>query len=92
MKVKPGPLVLEATYWGDERKRAFDILIDGRKIATQELEALKPGQFIDIDYPVPEALTHGKASVVVRFQPHTGHTAGPVFGVRLFTPAKGATV
>ena len=92
MKVKPGPLVLEATYWGDERKRAFDILIDGQKIATQELEALKPGQFIDIDYPVPEALTHGKASVVVRFQPHTGHTAGPVFGVRLFTPAKGATV
>ncbi|NIJ32144.1 glycoside hydrolase family 127 protein [Sphingomonas oligoaromativorans] len=92
MKVKPGPLVLEATYWGDERKRAFDILIDGQKIATQELEALKPGQFIDIDYPVPEALTRGKASVVVRFQPHTGHTAGPVFGVRLFTPAKGATV
>lgn len=92
MKVKPGPLVLEATYWGDERKRAFDILIDGQKIATQELEALKPGQFIDIDYPVPEALTRGKASVVVRFQPHTGHTAGPVFGVRLFTPAKGAMV
>jgi hypothetical protein len=88
MKVKPGPLVLEATYWGDERKRAFDILIDGQKIATQELEAIKPGQFIDIDYPVPEALTRGKASVIVRFQPHTGHSAGPVFGVRLFTPAR----
>ena len=92
MKVKPGPLVLEATYWGDERKRAFDILVDGQKIATQELEALKPGQFIDVDYPVPEALTRGKASVTIRFQPHTGHTAGPVFGVRLFTPAKAPTV
>ena len=92
MKVKPGPLVLEATYWGDERKRAFDILVDGQKIATQELEALKPGQFIDVDYPVPEALTRGKASVTIRFQPHTGHTAGPVFGVRLFTPAKPPTV
>jgi len=23
--------------------------------------------------------------VVVRFDPETGHTAGPVFGVRLFT-------
>jgi len=92
MKVKPGPLVLEATYWGDERKRAFDILVDGQKIATQELEALKPGQFIDVDYPVPEALTRGKASVTIRFQPHTGHTAGPVFGVRLFTPAKAPSV
>jgi len=90
MKVKPGPLMLEATYWGDERKRAFDILVDGQKIATQELEALKPGQFIDIDYPVPETLTRGKNSVTIRFQPHTGHTAGPVFGVRLFTPKAAA--
>ena len=85
MKVKPGPLVLEATYWGDERKRAFDILVDGTVVATQVLEAQKPGEFIDIDYPVPDALTRGKAHVMVRFQPHQGHTAGPVFGVRLFT-------
>ena len=90
MKGKPGPRMREATYWGDERKRAFDILVDGQKIATQELEALKPGQFIDIDYPVPETLTRGKSSVTIRFQPHTGHTAGPVFGVRLFTPKAAA--
>jgi len=91
MKVKPGPLVLEATYWGDERKRAFDILVDGQKVATQELEALQPGRFIDIDYPVPERLTRGKESVTVRFEPHAGHTAGPVFGVRLFTPKASAS-
>ena len=87
MKVRPGPLVLEATYWGDERKRAFDILVDGRKIATQTLEANQPGAFFDVDYAVPSALTTGKSSVVVRFEPHTGVTAGPIFGVRLFVPA-----
>ncbi|WP_454886737.1 beta-L-arabinofuranosidase domain-containing protein [Sphingomonas oryzagri] len=92
MAVKPGPLMLEATYWGDERKRAFDILIDGQKVATQELEALKPGEFVDIDYAVPETMTRGKKTVMVRFQPHTGHTAGPVFGVRLFTPKATPTV
>ncbi|WP_313790156.1 glycoside hydrolase family 127 protein [Sphingomonas oryzagri] len=92
MNVKPGPLVLEATYWGDERKRVFDILIDGQKVATQELEAIKPGEFVDIDYAVPEAMTRGKTSVMVRFQPHAGHTAGPVFGVRLFTPKDTPTV
>jgi DUF1680 family protein len=92
MSVKPGPLVLEATYWGDERKRAFDILIDGQTVATQELEAPRPGEFVDIDYPVPEAATRGKTSVMVRFQPHAGHTAGPVFGVRLFTPKATPTV
>ncbi|MBU3079520.1 glycoside hydrolase family 127 protein [Sphingomonas sp. XMGL2] len=90
MKVKPGALVLQATYWGEERNRAFDILVDGQRIATQTLEAEKPGEFVDIDYPVPEAATRGKGDVVIRFQPHTGHTAGPVFGVRLFTPAVAA--
>ncbi|HET8611270.1 MAG TPA: beta-L-arabinofuranosidase domain-containing protein [Sphingomonas sp.] len=90
MKAKPGPLVLEATYWGDERNRLFDILVDGKKIATQTLDSLKPGEFVDVDYPVPEALTRGKSSVTVRFQPHEGHSAGPVFGVRLFTPKAAA--
>jgi hypothetical protein len=92
MKAKPGPLVLEATYWGDERSRVFDILVDGNKIATQSLDSLKPGEFVDVDYTVPEELTRGKTSLIVRFQPHDGHSAGPVFGVRLFTPSKAPTI
>ncbi|MEH3121971.1 MAG: glycoside hydrolase family 127 protein [Sphingomonas phyllosphaerae] len=90
MAVKPGPLVLQATYWGDERKRTFDILVDNQRIATQTLDADKPGSFFDVDYPVPEALTKGKTKVKVRFVPHDKNSAGPVFGVRLFT-AKPAT-
>src|SRR3546814_3230798 len=63
MKVKPGPLVLQATYWGDERPRAFDILIDGERIATQRLGHDAPGKFFDVEYPVPAALpTIGRAS------------------------------
>lgn len=91
MAVKPGPLILQATYWGDERPRNFDILVDNQRIATQTLNADKPGAFFDVDYPVPEALTKGKSKVKVRFVPHDKNTAGPVFGVRLFTarPARG---
>ena len=85
MKVKPGPLVLQASYWGDERPRSFDILIDGQKLTTQKLGHDRPGEFIDIDTPVPEALTRGKKAVRVKFVPHDRNTAGPVFGVRLFT-------
>jgi hypothetical protein len=85
MKVKPGPLLLQATYWGGERKRSFDILIDNVKLATQNLDNDKPGKFLDVDYPIPEALTKGKSSVKVRFVPHDRSSAGPVFGVRLFT-------
>jgi hypothetical protein len=91
MKTKPGPLVLQATYWGDERPRDFDILVDNVKVATQHLDKIKPGQFFDVDYPIPEALTRGKNSIKVRFVPHDGNTAGPVFGVRLFTAKSPAT-
>jgi len=85
MKVRPGPLILQATYWGEERKRQFDILVDGVKIATQVLAADYPGKFFDVEYPLPEALTQGKAKVRVRFAPPERNTAGPVFGVRVFT-------
>lgn len=87
MAVKPGPLVLQATYWGDERPRRFDILVDGERVATQELGHDKPGAFIDVDYALPEALTRGKTRVRVRFVPHPRNTAGPVFGVRMLTAA-----
>ncbi|WP_231732574.1 MULTISPECIES: glycoside hydrolase family 127 protein [unclassified Sphingopyxis] len=87
-KVRPGPLVLQATYWGEERNKLFDILIDGTKIATQALDGGHPGEFFTIDYPIPADLTRGKGEVTVRFQPANDTTrCGPVFGVRIFTPA-----
>jgi hypothetical protein len=85
MKTKPGPLVLMATYWGDERGNTFDILVDNAQLATQELKSNKPGKFFEVEYPIPEALTKGKASIRVKFVPHNRSTAGPVFGVTLFT-------
>jgi len=87
MKVRPGPLRLQATYWGSERNRAFDILIDDVLIATQRLENDHPGAFFDVDYPIPETLTRAKTSVRVKFVPHDRVSAGPVFGVRVFTAA-----
>jgi len=80
----PGPLILEATYWGSETGRVFDILVGDTVIAHETLKAPKPGEWVDIDYSVPEKLTKGKAKVTVRFVPRNGTTAGPLFGVRLF--------
>ena len=83
MTVAEGPLVLQTTYWGGERDRLFHIEVDGVRIATQRLHGNATGRFIDVDYPVPPELTAGKDRVRVRFTPESGHTAGPVFGVRL---------
>jgi len=85
MKVLPDqPVDVIVTYWGgDTGNRVFDILIDGRKIATQRLTALKPGEFTDVTYAVPIDLTKGKQKVTVKFQAHQGSMAGGAFGCRV---------
>ncbi|MFC3579721.1 glycoside hydrolase family 127 protein [Sphingomonas hylomeconis] len=85
LKAKPGPLILQATYWGGERGRDFDIMVDNVKIATQHLGEDRPGKFFDVEYVLPQALTSKKDALKVRFVPHDRSSAGPVFGVRLFT-------
>jgi uncharacterized protein len=90
MKTRSGPLILQATYWADERARKFHILVEGTRIATQALRPDKP-VFFDVDYEIPEELTRGKESIEVRFEPEPGNTAGPVFGVRLYTKAANTT-
>jgi hypothetical protein len=77
--------MLQATYWGDERPRQFEIFIDGQRLAQQGLAFDHPGKFFDVAYPIPEAMIRGKNTVRVRFAPLPRNTAGPVFGVRTFT-------
>lgn len=84
MKVIDAPSTLRATYWGEEGKRIFYILIDGQKIATENLGYKKQGEFVEIDYSIPQDLLKGKKEVLIRFEPEKGHTAGPVFGCLLF--------
>ena len=88
MKTRPGPLALQATYWGEERNRRFDILVDGVAIAKERLNGERPGEFFDKDYAIPPELTAGKSTIKVRFQPEQGVSAGPSFGVRLVAQPK----
>ncbi len=88
MPVAAQNMVLQATYWGGERRRKFRILVDGKELAKQELDAPQPGEFITISYPFAASFAQGpdgeaKDKVRVRFEPIGRHTAGPVFGVRL---------
>jgi DUF1680 family protein len=84
LKVVPDkPIALICTYWGGELgPRKFDVLVDGVTIATQSLQSDKPGEFFDVTYAIPEQVTKGKNKVTVRFQAHTGNTAGGLYGLR----------
>jgi DUF1680 family protein len=78
------PADLVCTYWGDDAgDREFDVIIEGRTLATQRLEREAPGRFFDVAYPVPPELGRGKSTLRVVFQAKPGKTAGGVFGVRL---------
>ena len=85
LRVDPNqPMELVVTYWGsDAGARVFDILVDGKVIATQRLQLNKPGQFFDVTYPIPIELTKGKEKVTVRFQAHPKCIAGGIFGLRM---------
>jgi hypothetical protein len=76
------PNTLLCSYLGDDRNRAFDFLIDGTRIATQELSGGTTGRFFDVEYPIPPELIKEKKKVTVRVQAHPGKTAGRVFGCR----------
>ena len=89
---RPGPLVLQASYWGEERDRSFVVRIDGVEIARERLTADHPGQFFDCNYEIPLELTKDKAEITVRFEPEPNVSAGPVFGVRLLTAQAAAGV
>jgi uncharacterized protein len=74
---------LLCTYIGDDKNRAFDLLIDGVKIGSQELNGGKTGHFFDVTYPIPAELLAGKTKVVARIQGVANKTAGRVFGCRI---------
>lgn len=82
MKVLPDqPMSLNCRYWGSEAAgRTFDICIDDKVIATQNLEFNVPGHFFDAEYKIPRSLTRGKTEVTVKLQAHPGLAAGGLFG------------
>ena len=62
--------------WGSDGGRVFDILVDGRKIATQRLDGKHLEDFFGEVYRIPADLTQGKAQITVRFQAQPGEVFG----------------
>jgi hypothetical protein len=77
------PQTLLCTYWSANGGRKFDILVDGRTIATEELKGGNDDLFFDKEYPIPADLLKGKDKLTVRFQSADNLKAGGVFGCYL---------
>jgi uncharacterized protein len=82
------PVALACTYLGDDAgPREFDILVEGEKVATQKLDHNHPGQFFEVEYPLPARLMDGKTAITVKFQAQPGNFAGGLFGCAIRKPA-----
>ncbi|WP_375447155.1 beta-L-arabinofuranosidase domain-containing protein [uncultured Fibrella sp.] len=76
--------ILIGTYWGmDNRGRQFEVMIDGKVVANEDLNKYKESRFYEIPYKIPTELTKGKSAVTVKLQAKPGNSAGPVYGVRM---------
>jgi hypothetical protein len=87
LKVDPEKtMTLVIYYWGGfTGSKTFDILVEGKLIATENISGKKDGEFINVQYEIPAELTKIKNNITVKFLPHVGHRAGPFFGARTVT-------
>lgn len=85
MKVLPDvPQNLRVTYWGGETEHLeFDIYVDGKVLARQQLYQNSPGYFFEVEYPLPANLIRGKNRITIRFKGVPGSWTGAVYNVRL---------
>jgi DUF1680 family protein len=80
------PMAIVATYYSADRRTSpasFEVLVDGQKIADQEVPRTDPGRFYDVTYAVPAALVEGKPAVTVKFQAKPGSQVTAVYGLRM---------
>jgi len=79
-------MILIATYYSGDRRGTpadFEIQVDGRRVAAEQMRLTAPQRFFDVEYPVPRELVRGKSRVTVRFQAEAGSQIATVFALRM---------
>ncbi len=80
------PMTLILTHYSEDRRgtpAAFEIRIDGQRLAEAEVGRSEPPRFYEVEYPIPAELARGKDSVTVRFEARAGSQIATVFGLRM---------
>lgn len=78
--------VLVCTYWGGDRDRVFDLVVNGVVVATQTLDGREPGKAIEVAYPLPPESITGQQNLTVSFQGVGKRRVGGLLGLRLERP------
>lgn len=81
--------ILRITYFGGDRNRTFDILLNGKLFKTVTMDASHGEEFYDVDYPISSDFLKNGANdniLTVKFVAHEGSVAGGIYDVRLLKP------
>ncbi len=68
LAVRPGPMVLNVLYWGEDVDKHFAIEIDGKQLVDERRPVALLKQWTPKDYPIPPEWTAGKDRVRVRVE------------------------
>ncbi|WP_116127754.1 glycoside hydrolase family 127 protein [Lewinella sp. IMCC34183] len=76
---------LQLTFFGGERDRSFDLVVNGKKVATVDLQDDLAPVFYTREYELPAAVTDRAVAdgITVRFEAAPGSTTASIFDVRL---------
>lgn len=78
------PQDLRVTYWGGETAHLeFDIYVDGKVLARQQLYQNSPNRFFEAVYTLPEHFWKGKDKVSIRFEGVPGNWTGAIYNARI---------
>ena len=77
--------ILRVTYYGLDRGRNFDILVNDQVIATVKLDGSHGNAFFEKEYTIPQDILDGNQNDVlnVKFKAHKGSVAGGIYYLRL---------
>jgi DUF1680 family protein len=86
LRVEPDvKLELMIRYWGNESgNRTFDILIDGKKLLTENIAGKwNQDDFVNATYVLPADIVKDKKIITVRFQAQPDNIAGGIYDLRI---------
>jgi DUF1680 family protein len=74
---------LRITYWGADRDRNFDILINNVLLKTIMLTGADGNKFVDKEFDLPAEIKNKPQTLEVKFKAHSNSTTAGIYEVRL---------
>jgi len=77
--------ILRITYYGLDKGRVFDILVNDEKLATVELKGDNGDTFFDVDYSIPDNFLQKSTNDIlnIKFVAAENSVAGGIYYIRL---------